>query len=316
MRFEHREDGALVSGFLDPFSGGHADAFDTVLVRGGHPYHSEMRPYSFGALNACDISGDHQIGVLPVLAPAARSDRHTLGLLLTGQGTLEQDGRLASLAPGDFVLYHGRRPFRLDLSGPYRYFVIDVGHGGASFLRQAAAAVANPELPQLASGRILTSALVEMADLAPRMGPLTRQEMGEHISCMLRTVIHEANRREPEICAAQAAVLDRVLNYIDQHLGGELSPESIAAAQHISVRYLHTLFQRRDDTVGHHIRRLRMDRIRRDLADPDLAHLYASAVAARWGIPNPSHFSKLFREEFGVSPREFRQQTSLNPFAE
>ena len=38
---------------------------------------------------------------------------------------------------------------------------------------------------------------------------------------------------------------------------------------------------RQDDTVGHRVRQRRMDRIRRDLADPDLAHLSACAIAAR-----------------------------------
>jgi hypothetical protein len=31
----------------------------------------------------------------------------------------------------------------------------------------------------------------------------------------------------------------------------------------------------------YHVRQRRMDRIRRDLADPDLAHLSACAIAAR-----------------------------------
>jgi AraC-like DNA-binding protein len=308
MRVEDRGDGALVSGFLDTCSPGSAEAFDTVLVRGAQPYHAEMRPYCFGALTACDISGEHQVGVLPVVSPAARSDRHTLGLLLTGLGTLEQDGRLVPLVPGNLVFYRGRRPFRLQLTGPYRYFVIDLGQEDTGLLRQAGAAIANPELPQFATGRILTATLMEIAELAARMGPLTRQQMGEHIICMLRTLIHEASRREPDIPAARSAVLDRVLNYIEQHLDSEASPESIAAAQHISVRYLHALFQQCDDTVGHHVRRRRMDRIRRDLSDPDLAHLSGYAIAARWGIRNPSHFSKVFRAEFGLTPGEFRQQ--------
>jgi AraC-like DNA-binding protein len=313
MRVEHRADGALVSGFLDIGSIGHADAFDTVLVRGADPYHAEMRPYSFGALTACDISGEHRIGVFPVVPPAGRSDRHTLGLLLTGHGTLEQGGRLAALAPGTIVLYRGRRPFRLELTGPHRYFLIDVGCDGADALRRAGAAIANPDLPQLASGRILAAALTEIAGLAAQMGPLTRQEMGEHITCMLRTLVHEAGRRGPDATDARDAVLDGVLTYIDRHLAGDLSPESIATAEHISVRYLHALFQRQDDTVGHYVRRRRMDRIRRDLSDPDLAHLSAYAVAARWGIRNPSHLSKLFRAEYGLSPGQFRQQVRSGP---
>jgi AraC-like DNA-binding protein len=308
MRAEHQDDDALVFGYLDTGSVSHADAFDTVLVRGPYPYRDEIRPHSFGALNACDISGNDQLTVVPQVSPSARIDGHLLGLLLTGHGTLEQDGCLTTLSPGDFVLYCGKRPFRLELSGPHRYFLIRLDEAAVGFLRHAGQTIANPELPRFVSGRILTAALVEIAGRAAEMGPLTRQEMGEHITCMLRTLIHEANRQEPGAPDARGAVFDRVLAYIDQNLGSGLSPESIAAAEHISVRYLHALFQQHDDTVGQYIRRRRLGRIRRDLADPDLTHLPAHAVAARWGIQNPSHFSKIFRAEFGLPPCEFRQQ--------
>jgi AraC-like DNA-binding protein len=311
MRVERREDGAMVSGFLDTGSAGQGGAFDTVLVRGTHPYQAEMRPHCLGAMNACDITGDSPVGVLPLLSPTARGDRHTLGLLLAGHGTLEQDGRQNVLAPGDFVIYRGRRPFRLELSGPYRYFVIDLGQEDTGCLRHAGAAITIPDLPSLASARILQATLAGIAEVAARMGPLTRQEMGEHISCMLRTLIREASRRGPDDAGARAAVLNRVLSYIEQHLDGELSPESIAAAHHISVRYLHMLFQGQSDTVSHHIRRRRLDHIREDLADRALARLPAYTIAARWGIANPSHFSKLFRMEFGLSPDEFRRQARV-----
>jgi AraC-like DNA-binding protein len=301
MRVEQRDDGVLVSGFLDT----EADGRDAVLVRGADPYRAEMRPYHFGSLNACDISGgcDHQV------TPAGHSDDCILGLFLSGRGTLEQEGRLVHLEAGDFALYRGERPFRLELSGPYRFFVISLGHGDAGYLRHAGPIIANPELPRLGSARILKAALPEIAELAAQTGSLTRQEMGEHITCMLRTLVKEASGCDP---CARDTILDRVLAYIDQRLEDELSPESIASAHYVSVRYLHALFERRGDTVGQHIRHRRLDRIRRDLTDRDLAHLPSYIIAARWGIPNPSHFSKLFRAEFGMSPSEFRQEVGLS----
>jgi AraC-like DNA-binding protein len=309
MRAENQDDGVLVSGYLDTGSASHADAFDTVFVRGSRPYSAEVRSHAFGMLKACDISGDDRSSVFPQVPPSAQVSKHILGLLLAGHATLEQNGRMVALAPGDLVLYRGSKwPFRLELSGPHRYFLIGLDERAEGSLRQAGPMIANPGLSQFASGRILTAAIAEIAGLAGQMGPLTRQEMGEHITCMLRTLIHEASRREPDPSDTRAAVFARVLEYIGEHLGSELSPESIAVAQHISVRYLHTLFQRHDDTVGQYIRRRRLDRIRRDLADPDLAQLPAYAVAVRWGLRDPSHFSKLFRSEFGMSPQEFRHQ--------
>jgi AraC-like DNA-binding protein len=34
-----------------------------------------------------------------------------------------------------------------------------------------------------------------------------------------------------------------------------------------------------------------------------------SAIASRWGLPSAPHFSRLFRDAYGCSPREFRRAT-------
>jgi AraC-like DNA-binding protein len=50
----------------------------------------------------------------------------------------------------------------------------------------------------------------------------------------------------------------------------------------------------------------RLERCARDLLDPALAHEPIGEIAARWGITNPAHFSRLFRAQFGLSPSEYR----------
>src|SRR6185437_7198589 len=100
----------------------------------------------------------------------------------------------------------------------------------------------------------------------------------------------------------------RVHSFIEQHLGEEdLSPGLVAAAHHVSVRYLHRLFEAEDTTVAAWIRRRRLDRCRRDLADPALSALPVSTVAAKWGITDPAHFSRLFRSAYGLPPAEYRR---------
>ncbi|MGH3774727.1 MAG: helix-turn-helix domain-containing protein [Pseudonocardiaceae bacterium] len=48
------------------------------------------------------------------------------------------------------------------------------------------------------------------------------------------------------------------------------------------------------------------DRCRRDLLDPALADRPVSAIATRWGYPNAAHFSRAFRDAYGLPPREYR----------
>ncbi|BCL25621.1 helix-turn-helix domain-containing protein [Streptomyces aurantiacus] len=58
------------------------------------------------------------------------------------------------------------------------------------------------------------------------------------------------------------------------------------------------------------IRHRRLERCRRDLADPHLNRRPIQAVAARWGFTDPTHFSRLFRTVYGMPPRDFRSLSS------
>jgi AraC-like DNA-binding protein len=302
MPMERTDGGSLLYGYLDTTAPHRARAGDTVVVSSpDEPYEAELRPYRLGALSACEITGDQDVHVRP-WRPAGAS-RLVAGVILGGGARLEQDGRETSVGPGEFLLYTGARPFRLAVLGPYRYFVLDF-EGVPNALTQAAprGITANQEISQAPAARIFAATLAELADQAPRLNLTTGREMGEHMACLLRTVLRAAlSDAKPDSLYA------RVLDYIEARLGDGLGPETIAAAHHISVRYLHKLFQHQGETVGGYIRRRRLDRIRRTLADPDLAHRPVAGIAAQWGIAEASHFSKLFRAEFGVSPREFRE---------
>jgi AraC-like DNA-binding protein len=107
------------------------------------------------------------------------------------------------------------------------------------------------------------------------------------------------------------ALLLRIHAFIDQHLGDPgLSPSMIAAAHHISVRYLYKLFQNHDTSVAGWIRGRRLERCRRDLVDPTLWARPVSAIAARWGFADGAHFSRVFRAAYGIPPREYRRRAA------
>ncbi|NNN37698.1 AraC family transcriptional regulator [Streptomyces sp. S3(2020)] len=82
---------------------------------------------------------------------------------------------------------------------------------------------------------------------------------------------------------------------------GEVPQES--RAHHIPLRYLHKLFHEEGRTAAGWIRGLRLDCCHRDLADPGSAALPIRANASRWGFCNAAHFSRAFRDAFGLSAR-------------
>jgi AraC-like DNA-binding protein len=108
--------------------------------------------------------------------------------------------------------------------------------------------------------------------------------------------------------AHQRMMLLRIYAFIEQHLGEpSLSPRRVATAHNVSLRYLHRLFESQNMTVAASIRRRRLEHCRKDLADPAFDGVPVSAIAARWGLADSAHFSRLFSRTYGLPPIEYRR---------
>ena len=92
-----------------------------------------------------------------------------------------------------------------------------------------------------------------------------------------------------------------------------LTPAAVARAHHVSLRSLYKLFDRERTSVAGLIRERRLERCRHDLLDPALAARPVSAIAARWGLVDPAHFSRLFRATYGIPPLEYRRTMGRTP---
>ncbi|MBB4917575.1 helix-turn-helix domain-containing protein [Streptosporangium saharense] len=102
-------------------------------------------------------------------------------------------------------------------------------------------------------------------------------------------------------------LLPRIRTYIDDNLGDpNLSPETVAAAHHISTSYLYKIFARQGISVARWIRQRRLERCRKDLSDPRLGGRAVGEVGAQWGFVDSSYFSRVFRQTYGCSPRAYR----------
>ncbi|KUF13210.1 helix-turn-helix domain-containing protein [Streptomyces silvensis] len=159
------------------------------------------------------------------------------------------------------------------------------------------------------SAALLGSYLSGLPAAARDCGPAELARLGEIGVDLAATVL--AGRLDaqdtlpPE--TRKAALRTRIKVFIEQNLGDpELRPTAIAAHHHLSVRSLHLLFRNEPETVAAMIRRLRLERCRRDLADPASAARTIAATAARWGFRHPADFSRAFRKAYGFPPSEVR----------
>ncbi|MFF5468112.1 AraC family transcriptional regulator [Streptomyces achromogenes] len=165
-------------------------------------------------------------------------------------------------------------------------------------------------------GALLAQLLIQLTNgtdsYQPADGPRLGTVVVDLLSALFAHSLDVGSLLPPET-HRQALVL-RIRAFIQANLGNpQLTPSTIAAAHHISVSYLHRLFQQEDETVAAWIRSQRLERARRDLADPALRTMPVHAVAARWGYAHAADFSRVFRRAYGVSPKEYRHHSITLP---
>lgn len=105
--------------------------------------------------------------------------------------------------------------------------------------------------------------------------------------------------------------LRQLQDYILRHLRDEtLSPGSIAAANHMSPRYVHMLFAQSGTSVSAWIRQQRLERCRQALQSGAHQGSRVADIAYTWGFGDPSHFTRIFKQQYGISPSDCREEAA------
>ncbi len=109
---------------------------------------------------------------------------------------------------------------------------------------------------------------------------------------------------EPQ-AADSSAIIRQVQKIVDAEYGQPLSLEYIAEKVYITPSYLSYIFkQMTGQNLIKYITDLRMYKARRMVADENLK---ISQIAKSCGYDNPSYFNKLFKNYYGVTPRQYRE---------
>jgi AraC-like DNA-binding protein len=100
-------------------------------------------------------------------------------------------------------------------------------------------------------------------------------------------------------------IVERARRYIQEHLGEPMSVDEIAAAAYTSRRTLFRAFADiLDDTPRAYVRRLRLHRIRHDLAGDAERACTIALIANQWGISDLGRMSGWYRKLFGERPSD------------
>ncbi|MBT2232920.1 helix-turn-helix domain-containing protein [Nonomuraea sp. NEAU-A123] len=290
-----------------------SDAFVPLEVsfpRADGAFDGLLRGATMGALSICDVdTGAHAARRTPKLVTTSPAGCYKLGLMVRGSGVLCQDGREAALAPGEFAVYDTDRPYTLAFTEASRLLVLIFPRAMLGLPPDRIARVTATTLSgQHGLGALLGPFLLGIGGLLGEVDDRSGVRLAGNVVDLVATTL--ADRLELTVADSDGgrhALFLRITSFIEVRLGdADLGPGDIAAAHHISTRYLHKLFHAEGTTVSTWIRERRLERCGRDLRDPLQNARPVSAIGTRWGYADAAHFSRIFKAAFGTSPREYR----------
>ncbi|TXS04657.1 helix-turn-helix domain-containing protein [Streptomyces sp. adm13(2018)] len=274
-----------------------------------------IRTAALGRVQAVTVESEPQFAhrTKRLIACADDEDLVVVKLLSRGGARVEQDARDNVVLPGQLFVYDMARPIRLALPEPFQTKSLVLPRAVLGLDESDVSRItALPVGSESAVGGILAPLLSQLVDTAETCPEPVGELIARNVIDLLTVLADEQRGADTTESPSGARVLlTRIRAFIDAHLTDpDLTPELVARAHHVSVRYLHKLFEGEGVTVSRWIQRRRLEECRRTLARRDATDTTIAGVAHRWGFTSASHFSRVFRAAYGQSPIDWRNSAA------
>ncbi|HEY3809049.1 MAG TPA: helix-turn-helix domain-containing protein [Steroidobacteraceae bacterium] len=254
----------------------------------------------------------HEIGGRYLDQPAAI----WLTLLLEGQATLSYEDHVIALSPGDIAYGPTFAAANLRFTTPFRQLFINAQRLILNPRVFAPLSLRLGHLPgHVGINQVLSGMLRSLAQVIDQISSEDLRPVELSLTEFLITALGDEKRvfGLGGVTGARASRLHRICQGIEAVLGNPgLTLGMVAERERVSSRYLQKLFTEAGNSFSHYLRTRRLDRCRADLISPLHAELSISEICFRWGFNSSAHFSRVFHQEFGVSPRDYRRRQSAD----
>ncbi|WP_323877444.1 AraC family transcriptional regulator [Aeromonas caviae] len=237
-----------------------------------------------------------------------RTDDYFLCLSLCPQALLTQNGMSSIQLENDIVVYDNNLPFNYLFPDGDNQIVISVPH---VVMRQHIPGIKNYLNKTLNGtsplGKLITTMIQETWELDE-----LEEVYGDRVLSTILTLLNIAfDAAEPtSIKAVKNYKRDKLAlakEYIQANLGDStLTVEKISQQLHMSARTLSRLFTRENSSMMRWLWLQRLKACHRALLfKPELP---ISEIAYEYGFSNLSHFNKLFKETYNMTPSDLRHK--------
>ena len=275
----------------------------------GSAFNGRVTRAPLGEASCTEVSSDQQ-RVYRTRSRIARSheDFFLIALGKHGVGGVAQDGRETVLRPGEFAIYDTTRPYELRFDDAFTQVILQVPRD--MLLRRAPGTEALTAI-SFGSDRPLQKLahdfVYRLCQSADEIQPEHAVRLSEQAVDLVAMALSERLGIKALPSTRRLALLHRLKAHVRTHLADpDLSISETAAALGVSPRYVNDVLSEEGTSFQRFVLAERLAQCQRDLASPILAHRHVSEIAFAWGFNDVSHFGRVFRERYGLAPRDFR----------
>ncbi|WP_250495328.1 acetamidase/formamidase family protein [Caballeronia sp. GAWG1-1] len=246
---------------------------------------------------------------------ADQSGSLMLVLLIDGDATLVADGLRERVSPHDIVYAASGQSASLIFAERFRAFIVRSPKSAINARLLSPLSLRVALLPGATGmGHIFSGFLRSVVESLETLSADELRPTELALAEMLVACLAGQERKGSfnGLTPSQAALFSRLCRFIEANLAeSTLSVATLAKDERVSPRYVQKLFELAGQSFSTYVRSRRLERCRAELADPLSEKVSISDICFRWGFNDPAHFSRVFRERYGASPRTFRQEASL-----
>jgi AraC family transcriptional regulator, positive regulator of tynA and feaB len=239
----------------------------------------------------------------------AQHDAYLAVLLLNGRYSLEQNGREVDLQAGDMAIYDATLAHRIYCPDNFSKVIISIPR---SLMRDNLPGVEHCTALKLAGqagmGAVASRFIQSITQQVGQMTESAFLTLAEHTLDLLTMSLLTVRPQNYYLARSRSVSLHQIKNFVNSHLAqADLDSSTIASALGLSARYINQLLAEEDTSLMRYVWQQRLQRCYADLANEKYRGCRVSDIALRWGFNDLSHFSRAFKQRFGVSPRDLVQ---------
>lgn len=281
-----------------------------LQFRNADSFSGDLSIWTLGDVSLSRLTSDAlQYRRLPHHVKSERSEHFLVTVPARSEVFFSQCGKDVRCNPGGFILERSHEPYDFAHAEAADLWVMKVeakALGGR--IRQPDRFCSLQFNAADGAGGLFTDMLHLIPGRFDAMSPETRATVGQQLVDLLVLALKADERTlTTGNSTVREAHLTRIEAFVRKNMGDcELDPDTIARACGISTRYLHELFRDTNQTLGSWIRDQRLEACREALRDPSNRQTVAE-IAYRWGFGDQAQFSRAFKAQYGMPPKEFRQ---------